>query len=191
MLKVALVFLCVLMCYGNAQEKRTDDGIKLAIVITAIEQGIDPLIFLAQAKTESGFNPKAISPVEYTRHSNHGLFQIQPPTARSECGISGKQLYDPVENMLCAAKINKKNLDKFHGDYNKMILAYSAGDYIVCRTGRTKSGKLCHIGRAVNIDYLLTIRDNYRSMLEEFKTLKIYQFGTVDFIKVVNKFSRI
>ncbi len=89
--------------------------------------GDNPALFLAIAKTESGFSPTAISNKGAT-----GLCQLMPKTAQwcaEQLGVA----YD--QNMLLTAEYNAKLAlfyieylsDKF-SDENAVICAYNAGE---------------------------------------------------------------
>lgn len=88
------------------------------IVATALRYDLDPTIFLALVKQESGFNPQIVSPV-----GAQGLGQLMPGTAQ-ELGVQNS--FDPVENLDGAARYLRQQLDTF-GSYELALAAYNAG----------------------------------------------------------------
>lgn len=91
----------------------------------AKEFGVDAFQTLAMAKQESGFNPRAKSPV-----GARGLMQIMPNTAKeiaAELGIASYDLNDPRTNIRFGTYYYKKMLDMFNGDPEKAWAAYNGG----------------------------------------------------------------
>jgi hypothetical protein len=80
--------------------------------------GIDPALLSAVAKTESNYNPQAVSPV-----GAQGLMQIMPGTAK---GLGVTNALDPAQAVDGAAKLLSQLHDKF-GDWKLAIAAYNAG----------------------------------------------------------------
>jgi len=85
----------------------------------AERHGLNPDLFEAQIRQESGFNPKIVSPAGAI-----GLGQLMPGTA-AELGV--KNPYDPVENLNGAARYMQRQLKDFNNDYSLALAAYNAG----------------------------------------------------------------
>lgn len=88
--------------------------------------GIDPNRFVRQIGAESGFNPRARSPVGAT-----GIAQIMPATARGW----GVDPNDPVASLNAAARAMSKYLRSYGGDWRKALAAYNAGPGAVAKYG--------------------------------------------------------
>lgn len=92
------------------------DYIELATRI-AIEEGVDPDLFLRLVKQESSFNQDAVSSAGAI-----GLTQLMPDTAK---GL-GVDPYDPEDNLRGGARYLRQQLDTF-GDVPTALAAYNAG----------------------------------------------------------------
>lgn len=88
--------------------------------------GLDPEIFVRQMETESGFNPRAVSPA-----GAGGIAQIMPATARQPgfgiTPISDEARFDPEASMNFGAQYMRAMLDRYDGDYARALAAYNAG----------------------------------------------------------------
>ena len=83
----------------------------------AIEEGVDPDLFLKLVGAESAFRPGAVSSKGAT-----GLAQLMPGTA-AELGVDPT---DPIQNLRGGARYLKQQLDEF-GDVRLALAAYNAG----------------------------------------------------------------
>jgi soluble lytic murein transglycosylase-like protein len=83
----------------------------------AIEEGVDPDLFLRLIGAESSFNPDAVSSKGAT-----GLAQLMPGTA-AELGVDPT---DPIQNLRGGARYLRQQLDEF-GDPVLALAAYNAG----------------------------------------------------------------
>ena len=96
--------------------------------------GLDPDIFIRQMETESGFNPRAVSPA-----GAGGIAQIMPETARQPgfgiTPISDEARFDPETSMNFGAQYMRAMLDRYDGDYARALAAYNAGPGRVDRAG--------------------------------------------------------
>jgi soluble lytic murein transglycosylase-like protein len=91
----------------------------------ATQAGINPTIFVKQIQQESGFNPNAQSPAGAL-----GIAQFMPGTAQS----MNVNPWDPIAALKAAAYLDSANLQKYGGDYSKMLAAYNAGGGAVDRS---------------------------------------------------------
>lgn len=88
--------------------------------------GVSPALLAAVAKSESAYNPKAVSPV-----GAQGLMQLMPATAR---GLGVTNSFDPAQAVDGAAKMLAGLIDRF-GDTKLAVAAYNAGPGAVARYG--------------------------------------------------------
>ena len=79
---------------------------------TAQKYSLDPGLLKGIARTESSFNPSAVSRDEDGNPIAHGLMQFTPATA-SAIGI--KNIYDPAQSIDGAGKLMRQNLDATNG----------------------------------------------------------------------------
>jgi len=85
----------------------------------AKRHNLSPKLVHAIIKTESNYNPKAIS-----KKGAQGLMQIMPQTAKM---LGLKQPLNPKDNIEAGVRYFKKLLDHFHGDLSLALAAYNAG----------------------------------------------------------------
>lgn len=98
------------------------------IVHEAAERhNLDPVLVKAVIETESGWNPKAVS-----RKGALGLMQLVPTTA-GKYGVYNA--FDPAQNVNGGARYLRTLLDRYHGDLEKTLAAYNAGEGAVERFG--------------------------------------------------------
>ena len=83
----------------------------------AMEEGIDPELFVRLVRQESSFNPEARSPAGAI-----GLTQLMPGTA-ADLGVDPT---DPVQNLRGGARYLRQQLDRF-GSVPLALAAYNAG----------------------------------------------------------------
>jgi len=91
----------------------------------APEYGIEPRLALAIARTESNFNPRAVSP-----KNAQGLMQLIPDTAQR---FNVKKPFDPEQNVRGGLAYLRWLLAYFRGDVALAAAAYNAGEGAVNR----------------------------------------------------------
>jgi soluble lytic murein transglycosylase-like protein len=90
----------------------------------AARAGLPAAFVESVAKTESAFNPAAISP-----KGAIGVMQLMPETAKA----MGAQPNDPAQNIEAGAQLLRQLLLKYNGDVVKALAAYNAGEGAVDR----------------------------------------------------------
>ena len=83
------------------------------------KHGISFSLLKAIIKTESDFNPRAVS-----KRGALGLMQIMPKTLKE---LSVRDPFDPWENIMGGTRYFKKMLVRFHGKISLSLAAYNAG----------------------------------------------------------------
>ncbi len=94
------------------------------IVREAAERhSLDPALVKAVIRTESGWNPRAVS-----RKGAIGLMQLIPGTAQ-RYGVGNP--YDPAQNVEGGTTYLRALLDRYNGDLTRSLAAYNAGERAV------------------------------------------------------------
>ncbi len=86
--------------------------------------GVDPVLLAAMARTESSFDPSAVSPA-----GAQGLMQLMPGTAK---GLGVADPFDPAQSVQGAAQLMRDLLDRF-GRVDHALAGYNAGPGAVLR----------------------------------------------------------
>ena len=94
----------------------------------AKDNGVDPALVDAMVRTESNYNPLAIS-----SKGAMGLMQLIPETGR-RFGV--QDFFDPRQNIEGGVRYIKYLLNMFEGNVDLSLAAYNAGENLVARLGR-------------------------------------------------------
>lgn len=98
------------------------------IETTARQFNLHPELLHAVVRTESAYNPSAVSSAGAV-----GLMQLMPATA-ARYGVS--DIWDPGQNLRGGARYLRDLLDLFEHDLRLALAAYNAGEGAVMRHGR-------------------------------------------------------
>lgn len=83
---------------------------------------VETALLVGIVRTESNFRPDALSPAGAI-----GLTQVLKTTAKAKgCG----DLYDPLENLKCGARVLRAFLKHYNGDLYLGLAGYNAGHAI-------------------------------------------------------------
>jgi len=116
------------------------------IAKAALRHGLDPMLFTAQIRQESAFNPIAIS-----SSGAVGLGQLMPIII-SWCGIADAR--DPEQNLDCSAQFLSFLMGKYDGSTMLSLAAYNAGEPAVNRCNCVpQNGETPNYIRAIRMYY--------------------------------------
>ena len=96
------------------------------VTSAALGAGLPPILLAALLRSESGFDPRAVSPA-----GARGIAQFMPATAR---GLGLGDPFDPAEAIPAAARLLAGHLRAF-GSVPLALAAYNAGPAAVERYG--------------------------------------------------------
>jgi len=113
---------------GPAMPDGTQGGFQTLIESIAKNNGVDPALIDAMIRTESNYNPFAIS-----SKGARGLMQLIPETGR-RFGV--QDFFDPRQNIEGGVRYIKYLLEMFEGNIDLSLAAYNAGENLVARLGR-------------------------------------------------------
>jgi soluble lytic murein transglycosylase-like protein len=104
---------------GNFIPIRPEDAYEELIKEAADVHKLSPALIRAVMRTESAFNPAAVSPV-----GAMGLMQLMPALAE-EMGVTDP--FDPRDNIMGGAKYLRQLLDEHEGNIRLTLASYNAG----------------------------------------------------------------
>jgi hypothetical protein len=107
---------------------------------------LDPSLIHSIIETESGFNPRAVSP-----KGARGLMQLMPATAE-RLGVQNS--FDPEQNIQGGIKHFRFLMDTFDNNLELSLAAYNAGENLVQRLGRVPEIKETR-------DYIQSVTKSY------------------------------
>ena len=127
------------------------DQVRTMIDEVARQYGVEPQLVRAVVAAESNFNAHAVSRVGAV-----GLMQVMPATAGDYGVTSTAALFDPKTNLRTGTRHLKHLLDKYRGDYGRVIMAYNAGEGVVDRTNN-------NVTYQETLDYTEAVISHYRN----------------------------
>lgn len=95
------------------------DKYRPIIVSAASKHNVHPALIAAIMHAESGFNPRAVSPV-----GARGLMQINGITQKH---LGVRNVFDPKQNINGGAKYLRELLNTFRGNMRLAVASYNAG----------------------------------------------------------------
>jgi soluble lytic murein transglycosylase len=107
---------------------RDSSSVNSIIEKYARQYQLDPDLIRSMIKTESGFNPKAVS-----SKGAQGLMQLMPQTS---VRLGVKNPFDPEENIRGGVQHLRTLLDTFDNNLTLSLAAYNAGENLVQRINR-------------------------------------------------------
>jgi membrane-bound lytic murein transglycosylase B len=107
--------------------KHAPADIESLIDRAAADHGVAPDLIRSVIRTESAFNPRAVSPA-----GAQGLMQLMPETA-AELGVTDP--FDPGQNVMAGTRYLRQLLDRYDGDLDHALAAYNWGMGNVDRHG--------------------------------------------------------
>ncbi len=116
-----------------------------AVLAAAARYDLSPALIDAVARSESGYDAKAVSPAGAI-----GVMQLMPATARS----LGVDPTDPAQNIMGGAAHLRAQLDRFDGAVDLALAAYNAGGGRVVQYGGVPPFKETRAYVATNLDRL-------------------------------------
>ncbi|MCB9651547.1 MAG: lytic transglycosylase domain-containing protein [Deltaproteobacteria bacterium] len=138
------------------------------IEISAHERGVDPRLVLAVITVESGFDPRAVSPV-----GARGLMQLMPKTGRQWARRLGipwrgpRTLFDPLANIQIGAAYLAWLQGRFRGRRSLALAAYCHGPGLIrrlARRGALTQYRLRYAGKVARAEAALGRRFRWGSL---------------------------
>jgi hypothetical protein len=111
----------------NASDDEVAQSITDAIIEAADKYGVDPNLIKAVVRTESNFDPDAVS-----KSGALGLMQLMPNTAKA---LGVEDAFNVFQNIDGGAEYLSKMLNRYDGDEELALAAYNAGSHAVSKYG--------------------------------------------------------
>jgi soluble lytic murein transglycosylase-like protein len=127
------------------------EQVRTMIDEVAKQCGVERELVRAIVTAESNYNPHAVSRVGAV-----GLMQVMPATAADYGVTSTAALFDPRTNLRTGTRHLRRLIDKYKGDYGRVIMAYNAGEGVVDRTDS-------NVTYQETLNYTEAVIRNYRS----------------------------
>ncbi len=108
--------------HGQAAER---NALRRLILREAADLGVDAALALAVAETESGFDPRAVSPV-----GARGVMQIMPATCRGEYALHPEALWEPRLNIRIGLHFLGRLLERYRGQAPFALSYYNGGSRV-------------------------------------------------------------
>jgi len=118
----------------------------------AQRHGVEPALVHAVVAAESAYDAHAVSPAGAV-----GVMQLMPGTARDYGVGSHTALLHPPTNIDAGVRHLKRLLQKYRGDYGRVIMAYNAGEGAVDRTNS-------NVRYPETLDYTEAVARRYRAL---------------------------
>jgi hypothetical protein len=99
------------------------------IFAAARRHAINPQLIAAMVRTESAFDPMAVS-----RQGASGLLQLMPSTAQ-RFGVTQSEIFDPERNLEAGVRYVRWLSERFVGDLSLILAGYNAGEAAVDEYG--------------------------------------------------------
>jgi len=114
--------LALLLCVA-APVAQAPFEVEIAAAIADVSEvwPVPPALVRAVIRTESAFNPRAVS-----RVGAKGLMQLMPETA-AKVGVAEKDLFTPAQNILAGVRLLAALLKHYAGDVVSALVAYNSG----------------------------------------------------------------
>ena len=131
------------------QKEQIEDAVRKA----SEKYGIDENLIKAVIKTESNFNPNAVSSA-----GAKGLMQVMPSNYKS-LGISNP--FDIYQNVDGGTKLLREYLDKYNGDVEMALMAYNGGPTRMKNRGVTSINDIYKMPKETQ-NYVKKVMSYYR-----------------------------
>ena len=120
--------------YGNNNLKLAKSDLKTWVVLAERKFQIPSNLLDAVVKQESSYNILALNPNSNpgVAITSYGLGQLTQATATYHCNLTYTQIYQPVKNILCSAKVLSYQLNRYDGNIRLALSAYNAGTPCIC-----------------------------------------------------------